>query len=253
MEKKQPFFDIKIPSLPSSGDIENDNFLVIEQKTGTKKVKVGKFSSYIENYLIESGFSPTGGVGGEGSVGPTGPTGDTGSIDVKDISYVNSSAPGVFNVSSALDYLFANGTGGIDIGSLIDNYAYWGIAETEEVTKEVIINKFYKADILNPDPNATDIVKQKYPYSEVTFGEEKFPKDQYLYFISPYIYGEPTAKDLSNGFEGGFDLASTDIKFKAISLPNSKGLVQEYYLKRTDYPQSVGGNWLFYFKNSQNI
>lgn len=72
MEKKRPFFDIKIPSLPSSGDIENDNFLIIEQKTGTKKVKANKLGSYIENYLVESGFSLTGPTGPQGPQGKPG-------------------------------------------------------------------------------------------------------------------------------------------------------------------------------------
>ena len=76
MDKKKPYIDIKIPALPTAREIEDDNFLVIEQRTGTKKVKVSTIDAHVEEYLKDIGFNP--GTGGEPVEGPTGPTGPTG-------------------------------------------------------------------------------------------------------------------------------------------------------------------------------
>lgn len=207
---------------------------------------------------------PIGEQGPQGDPGEKGPQGDPGEIDVQDMAYTFPGIPQIVNVATALDYIIRNlgtGSGGGSIENLIDNsFIYFGSAnENTIVDKEYVLSNFYKATIQFPDPDSTDSIKSKYYYVEVNFSEEDFDNNNYLYIASPYVYGEPTAKDMSSSslFEGGFEWAygleeDVTASFKSLMLPNPSGIIQEFYFKRTDYASTKGGNWLFYFKNSVN-
>lgn len=142
-------------------------------------------------------------------------------LDAKDIELENGD-----DLQNYLNNL--NISGGTGEGIKLDNdIIYYGISDLEEIDASYITSNFIKLKI-NPDEETL-----------INYDLSNETKKKYLYLATPFILGEPihgfsTSRFLGNG---GLDWRSKrgNNSYRVIFLPNSKGIMQGYILKRSDW------------------
>ena len=149
-----------------------------------------------------------------------------------DLSYSNTNIPdveNVDNVKSALDYLLeipiSNLTNKInDITTLT---FYYGVSSEDILSKEKLLSTLNSTDIFESDEETNQYLVDN--YNNFNFSKEEFTDDKYVYIAFPYILKD---LDVINNTDDEV-LMFDDFNYKIMTLPNSHGYSQEFYVKKS--------------------
>lgn len=131
------------------------------------------------------------------------------------------------------------GGGGVSIDTIMDNnIIYYGMSSLETINEEIITGDTFTKTMITPTEEQI-----------INFYVKE--TKQYLYLVTPFILGEPIAGFTGSRFlgNGGLDWGSKrgEDSYQIIFLPNSKGIMQGYIVKRSDWKLGINKNIEVYF------